>query len=72
MSESLVDKRYCNGCWYISKSSTSFWSCDYIFIAGKCRPCPAGIGCTEKLVKKKRKDSLTVSKRGRKKLKEEN
>ena len=72
MSEALIDKRYCNGCRYLSKG-TNFWCCDYLFIVGKRRPCPAGTECTEKLLKKKKRATLTVSKRGMKKVvKDEN
>lgn len=66
MSVALIDKRYCNGCRYLSKG-TNFWCCDYVFIADKRRPCPAGSGCTEKLDKKKKRASLTVFKKGKRK-----
>lgn len=43
----LVDS-YCRGCVHLAKLSagdhTKF--CDYIGATGKCRPCPAGKGCT--------------------------
>ena len=70
--EALIDKKYCDGCVYLSRVYDNICSCDYVFIAGKRRPCPAGTGCTEKLVKKKRRNNLTVSKKGKKVMKGEN
>ena len=41
----------CKGCiYYFSTSGT----CDYLIMTGKRRPCPAGKGCSVKVVKKKR------------------
>ncbi len=36
---------YCYMCCYYARSTES---CDYIFMTGKRRPCPAGKGCTER------------------------
>ena len=44
--------RKCVGCVYLSLSG--YPSCNYILMAGKRRPCPAGDGCTVK----KKKESI--------------
>lgn len=40
---------YCNSCIYYGKSTCT---CDYILIVGHPRPCPAGAGCTARILKK--------------------
>lgn len=42
----------CAGCVYAS-SAHNIPMCNYIFIAGKRRPCPPGTGCTVKITDKK-------------------
>lgn len=64
----VVDKKYCNGCYFFSGGFEGVRLCNYYLMTGKRRPCPAGVGCTVKLDKKKRRNSLTVSKRGKKKV----
>lgn len=47
-------KSYCDNCVYsgvLSYSTTRI--CNYIFIKNKKRPCPAGEGCTVKVVRKR-------------------
>ena len=64
----VVDKKYCNGCYFFSGGFEGVYCCNYLFYTGKQRPCPAGVGCTAKLVRKKKKSSLTVSKKGKRKV----
>lgn len=40
---------YCHPCIYYGKSTCT---CDYILIVGHPRPCPAGAGCTARILKK--------------------
>ena len=50
-------KSYCDNCVYsalLSASNTRI--CNYIFVKNKKRPCPAGEGCTVKVVRKRRKN----------------
>lgn len=61
---SLVDKNYCKNCVYYTNIFGADYCCSYIFDARKRRPCPAGVGCTEKLVRKKNKVNISVSKKG--------
>lgn len=54
----LVDA-YCVGCTYltvISCDATNQKACDYIGATNRCRPCPAGKGCTVKNTGKKKYD----------------
>lgn len=66
---SVIDKRYCRDCYYYCRVFDNVCCCEYIFITGKRRPCPAGVGCTVKLVLKKKKVNISVSKKGLKKVK---
>lgn len=72
MVNGVVDNKYCDGCVFFSGGFEGVRLCNYYLQTGERRPCPAGVGCTAKLVTKKKRVSMTVSKRGRKKLKEEN
>lgn len=65
----VVDKKYCKGCYFFSGGFEGVRLCNYYLMTGKRRPCPAGVGCTVKLVMKKRKANISVSKNGLKKLK---
>lgn len=42
---------YCEGCYYCG-SAGGLHTCDYIFIADRRRPCPAGAGCTVRITRK--------------------
>ena len=56
-----VCTKYCDPCVY-SKSITGGWCqyCDYLFMTGKPRPCPAGDGCTVRVTRRVyRKRALT-------------
>lgn len=47
-------KNFCSDCVYrgvLSASTTQV--CNYIFVTHKKRPCPAGEGCTVKVVRKR-------------------
>ena len=49
MADERKHNPYCLPCVYYA---TTTMSCDYIFIEDKCRPCPAGAGCTARILKK--------------------
>ena len=49
MADDCKHNTYCMPCIYYASSTMS---CDYIFIEDKCRPCPAGTGCTVRILKK--------------------
>ena len=68
MMKSIVDKKYCKNCVYYTNIFGADYCCSYIFYVGKRRPCTAGVGCTEKLVRKKRKVPISLSKKRLKKL----
>lgn len=54
-TEAVVDS-YCRGCIYRANTTGSTGGeiyCSYILINHKCRPCPAGTGCTERKVGKR-------------------
>ena len=56
-----VCTKYCDACVY-RKSITGGWSpyCDYLFMVGTIRPCPAGDGCTVRVTRRVyRKRALT-------------
>lgn len=48
-----VCTKYCDACVY-RKSITGGWSpyCDYLFMVGEPRPCPAGDGCTVRVTRR--------------------
>ena len=48
-----VCTKYCDPCVY-RKSISGGWCpyCDYLFMAGKPRPCPAGDGCTVRVTRR--------------------
>lgn len=45
--------RACKGCIYMGWIGGYLGCCNYIFMAGKPRPCPPGKGCTVKETKKR-------------------
>lgn len=52
----VVDS-YCRNCIYRARTTGSVGGevyCSYILINGKCRPCPAGTGCTERVIGKRK------------------
>ena len=49
MSRKTTDS-HCEDCYY-SSSAGGLKTCDYIFIADRRRPCPAGAGCTVKITR---------------------
>ncbi len=66
---SLVTE-YCEPCFYRKSFAGSGNYCDYICMVGKPRPCPAGDGCTVRILTKRSKpEPITISsKRGRPKV----
>lgn len=64
----VVDNKYCKGCVFFSGGFEGVRLCNYYLQTGERRPCPAGVGCTAKLVTKKKRVSMTVSKRGKRKV----
>ena len=54
---------YCEGCAYMGRIHASLRICDYIFIVGKCRPCPAGTGCTAKITDKEARRRIKAERR---------
>ena len=67
MMKGIVDKKYCKNCVYYTNIFGADYCCSYMLDTGKRRPCPAGVGCTEKLVRKKKKVNIAVSKKRLKK-----
>ncbi|MCI9273743.1 MAG: hypothetical protein HFE39_07285 [Clostridiales bacterium] len=53
--------RGCEGCFYRSKERKS--TCDYMYLTGFQRGCPAGEGCTRKMRKKRTKQRISYAKR---------
>ena len=45
--------KYCKGCVYWGGDYDNNYCCNYIFIEGHSRPCPAGKDCTEKVIGKR-------------------
>lgn len=57
--------KHCQGCVHLGMVGGGFGCCDYIFHAGKRRPCPFGDGCTVKQIgKRKRAYTVTHIKNG--------
>ena len=54
-----TDFAYCRKCYYLSRCGSDI-TCDYIGKTGHMRGCPAGVGCTKRLIKKKRRQILPV------------
>ena len=46
---------YCDGCRYRGMLNGYGYCCNYIFATGHRRPCPPGEGCTEKVLRERRK-----------------
>ncbi len=42
----MVGNPECKGCIYRSKGGTDYNTCDYMFVTGRQRGCPAGAECT--------------------------
>lgn len=59
-----VCAKFCNGCMYSSKYSSLTLpvelGCDYMFVTGERRGCPAGTGCNRKTVGVNRQRPLTI------------
>ena len=59
-----VCDEYCKGCMYSSKFSSLMLpvelGCDYMFVTGERRGCPAGTGCNQKTVGVNRQRPLTI------------
>lgn len=59
-----VCDEYCKGCMYSSKFSSLMMpvelGCDYMFVTGQRRGCPAGTGCNKKTVGVNRQRPLTI------------
>lgn len=59
-----VCDEYCKGCMYSSKFSSLMLpvelGCDYMFVTGERRGCPAGTGCDQKKVGVNRQRPLTI------------
>lgn len=59
-----VCDEYCKGCMYSSKFSSLTMpvelGCDYMFVTGERRGCPAGTGCNKKTVGVNRQRPLTI------------
>lgn len=59
-----VCDEYCKGCMYSQKFSSLTMpvelGCDYMFVTGKQRGCPAGSGCNKKTVGVNRQRPLTI------------
>lgn len=56
----MVDK-HCKGCVHLAWMGGGFYWCDYIGDTGKPRPCPAGQGCTEKKVTRRKRVGIEVT-----------
>lgn len=52
---------YCRGCVYLARTGDGSDWCDYIGITGHKRPCPAGKGCTEKKVAKRKREGIVIT-----------
>lgn len=49
-------KSYCDNCVYSAAlSACTQRVCNYLLVTNKRRPCPAGEGCTVKVVRKRRR-----------------
>ena len=53
--ENKVADLYCCNCAYYGGHAEPAWTCNYIFIEDKMRPCPPGKGCTVKIKRKRAK-----------------
>jgi len=52
----IADRLWCRGCVYAAPWAPKFTHlCDYCIVTGKCRGCPPGVGCRERILKKKKK-----------------
>ena len=59
-----MNRRECNGCQYRGKTGSGDVTCDFMFLTGVPRGCPAGKGCTRKVTGKKPKRRNVISVRG--------
>ena len=50
-----ADERYCKGCEHNERFLGEKTCCMYVANTHKLRPCPAGVGCTERRRKRKKK-----------------
>ena len=60
-----MNDKYCQDCFYFRGQSDFVCTCDYIFIAGKKRPCDPGEGCTVKIKRRKKRKMYSDRKEGR-------
>lgn len=53
---------YCAGCIYGGGNNEHVKACSYLLVTGQRRPCPAGKGCTVRILRKKtQKESFRES-----------
>lgn len=56
-----VVTKYCEYCFYRKTFAGAGMYCDYICMAGRPRPCPAGDGCTVRvLIRREKPESFTI------------
>ena len=56
-----VVTEYCEDCFYRKTFAGAGMYCDYICMAGRPRPCPAGDGCTVRvLIRREKPDAFTI------------